>query len=210
MADEDQTQTPPQGEPEASAKTADFTIQNMQFTASTPYIAGHVLNEAEAASLNQTRIENLRNNFAGTIKAKLAEMAKETPPRTEFTEEETEKLKETFAEYEASYEFQGKRSSRAPVDPVKREANKMAREAITAALKTKNLTPSQLVEGQMDKLVATYLERNPSVLDEAKRRVETVKSLAGDALDGVDLTGMEKPPATPAPVPPEEPSAPAT
>lgn len=176
-----------------AAKSADFTIQNLEFSASLPYAAGHVLNAAEAATLNQTRIENLRNNFASTIKAKIAEIGKETPPREELSEEEKSELQAQFAEYEASYEFQGKRSTRTPVDPVKREATKMAREAITAALKEKNLTPSQLVEGKMDELIGQYLEKNPQVTEEAKRRVETVKSLAGDALDGIDLSGAEKP-----------------
>lgn len=190
---------------EAPAKTKEITIQNIPFTVNMPYAAGHVLNAAEADSLNQTRAENLRNNFASTIKAKLDELKKETPAREELDEAELEALRTQFDTYEASYEFQGRRAGRAPLDPVKREATKMARETITAALKAKNLTPAQLVEGKMDELIQKYLEGHPEVTDEAKRRVEAVKSLATDALDGVDLEGAEKPAATPAEVAPSPP-----
>lgn len=168
-------------------KRLDFTIQNIGFSAEAIYAPGHQLNEAEANVLNQTRVENLRNNFAGVIKGKLAELAKETPPRSELTEEEIENLRSQFAEYESSYEFQGRRATRVPVDPVKREATKMAREAIIAALKKKGLTPGELVEGKMEELISGYLGAHPEVTDEAKRRVEAVKSLAEGAGEEINL-----------------------
>ena len=171
----------------------EITVQNIGFTISAPYAEGHVLTKAEAGVLNQTRAENLRNNFAGVIKKKLEEIGKEEPPRSELSDDELGTLRAQFEEYESTYEFQGKRSTRAPVDPVRREAVKIARETITAALKKKNLTPSQLVEGKMDQLINDYLSANPSVMDEAKARVEKVKAEAADALAGVDLDGAIKP-----------------
>lgn len=186
MSQEGQSQEAPQG-------TMEITVQNIGFTISAPYAEGHVLTKAEAGVLNQTRAENLRNNFAGVIKKKLEEIGKEEPPRSELSDDELGTLRAQFEEYESTYEFQGKRSTRAPVDPVRREAVKIARETITAALKKKNLTPSQLVEGKMDQLINDYLSANPSVMDEAKARVEKVKAEAADALAGVDLDGAIKP-----------------
>lgn len=195
MADQDETSAPA-----AEAKKLPITIQNLQFEASAPYAAGHAINENEATALNQTRVENLRNNFAGTIKAKLEEISKEDPARTELSAEEIDELKEKFAEYDAEYTFQGKRiGTRAPVDPVAREANKMAKETITAALKAKNIDPKNLVEGRLESLIKEYLDKNPQVTEEAKARVAAVKTLAADALEGIDLTGATKPEAPEAP-----------
>lgn len=170
----------------------DFTIQNIPFEAAAPYAEGHVLSKQEAAVLNQTRVENLRNNFAGVIKKKLEALSKEEPPRTELSDDEIAGLKEEFASYEDSYEFQGKRTSRAPVDPVKREAVRMAKDTITAALRGKGIEPKNLVEGKMEELISGYLDKNPQVLEEAKARVEAAKALANDALAGIDLEGAVK------------------
>lgn len=182
-----------QGEAPQGAKI-EFTIQNIPFEAAAPYAEGHVMSKQEAAVLNQTRVENLRNNFAGVIKKKIEAIAKEEPPRTELSEDEIAALKEEFASYEDSYEFQGKRTSRAPVDPVKREAVRMAKDTITTALRGKGIDPKNLVEGKMEELISGYLEKNPQVLEEAKARVEAAKALANDALDGITLEGIEKEP----------------
>ena len=44
------------------------TIGGEQFTVALPYVAGHVINEGEASALNQTLIENARNNLSGRVK----------------------------------------------------------------------------------------------------------------------------------------------
>ena len=40
-----------------------ISISGQAFDVSTPYAAGHTLTEAEAKVLNQTRAENIGNNF---------------------------------------------------------------------------------------------------------------------------------------------------
>lgn len=177
---------------EAPTGKMSLTIQNIAFECAAPYSEGHVMTKAEAAVLNQTRAENLRNNFAGVIRKKMDELSKEEPPRTELSEEELSSLAEQFSAYEDSYEFQGKRTARAPVDPVKREANRIAKDAITAALSAKGITVKQLVEGKMEELISQYLDRNPSVLEEAKARVAASKAAAESALGGVDLDELVK------------------
>lgn len=181
----------------------DLTIQGIQFECAAPYAEGHVLTKAESGVLNQTRAENLRNNFAGVIRKKLEELEKETPPRKEFNTEELSNLAEQFSAYEETYEFQGKRTSRAPVDPVKREANRIARSAITAALEAKNITVKSLVDGKMEELISQYLDRNPSVMDEARDRIAAAKAAAESALgDDFNVAEAVKPE-------PEAPAAPA-
>lgn len=181
--------------PGSSVPTDDVSIQGLDFTYTTPYAEGSVLTKAEASQLNQVRGENLRNNFASKIKAKRAEIEKERGEGAEFSEEEVEAFKTAFAEYDASYVFSGIRQARGPVDPVKAKARKMAKETIEAALRAKNIKPSDLAEGKMDELIEKYLGSHPEVLEEAKAQVEKLKSAASDALGGVDLDELKAAPA---------------
>jgi hypothetical protein len=85
------------------AAPVSLTIAGSVFTVTPRYHAGHVLNEAEASALEQTRRENLRNNLAG---------------KEGLTQEDVD-------EYAASYEF-GVRGA-ITVDPVEKMAMALAR-----------------------------------------------------------------------------------
>lgn len=176
----------------ASIPTGDIIVKGISFVYSTPYAAGHSLTEGEAHQLNQVRGENLRNNFASKVKAKLDEAEKEG---RSLTDEETAALQAEFATYDSQYAFTGKRIARGPQDPVKAKARKMARETIEAALRGKNIKPSDLADGKMDELIDQYLDRNPQVMEQAKAQVEAVKAAASEALGGVDLESLTQAPA---------------
>ena len=154
-------------------------IQGVEFTASSPYEDGHTLNAAEAAVLNQTRAENLRNNFATQVKA-----AKETHGET-LPDNVMADLQAAFTAYDESYEFHGRRVSRATVDPVRKEALKIARAVVMEALRSKKYDIKTLPEGKMDELIESVLTKQPQITEEAKRRVEAKKSIATDALEGL-------------------------
>ena len=88
---------------------------------------GATMTEGHVASLQQTRRENLRNNFAKNVK-KAKENGGVTP-----------EVHAAFAEYAARYEF-GVRQPGAPRvtrDPIEREAFKLIRSAISAAYRAK-------------------------------------------------------------------------
>jgi hypothetical protein len=90
-------------------------------------IPGAVLTEGMVATLQQTRRENLRNNFAKKVKEAKANGGV------------TPEVHQAFADYAAKYEF-GVRQPGAPRvvrDPVEREAMKLIRSAITAAYRAK-------------------------------------------------------------------------
>lgn len=103
-------------------------IADVEFTAPFKYSAGHVLTEIEAKVLNQTRFENLRNNFASTVKASL-EGKEGAVPQSE--------LQAKFAEYEAQYEFSqpGTGGTKAALDPVEREAVSIATDILKEKFK---------------------------------------------------------------------------
>lgn len=107
--------------PEAKAKL----IAGEQFTISQPYAEGHVLTAAEARSLNQTRSENIGNNLRKAI---------EEAKKAGKSADEMAKL---VSEYDTAYSFAMPGAGGTPriVDPIEREARKLAREVVGARLK---------------------------------------------------------------------------
>lgn len=172
----------------SAPKTDTITIQGMDFTYTTPYAHGpHTLTEGEANTLNQTRGENMRNNFASKVKAAKAKAEEARGEGAELSEDEISSLQSEFATYDSEYVFSGVRQRRAPVDPVAKRAQKLARELIEAALRGKGYKPSELPEGKMDELIEGYVASHPEVVEEAKAQIERTKELAGAALEGLDL-----------------------
>lgn len=170
-------------------------IQGIAFAFTPRYSEGHVLTEEEAKVLNQTLGENLRNNFATRIRAKEAEIAKAAAANSEpargFTAEEIAQFKADFAAYEAEYTFRAPRVGSGPADPVQREANRIAKSIVLAALSARKIEVKSLGEGKMDELVARVIATKPEVMDEARRRVAAIQE-AGDDILGDALT---QPPA---------------
>lgn len=163
----------------SEASNQNVKIQGVEFVAPAPYEEGHTLNTAEAAVLNQTLAENLRNNFAAQVKA-AKEQHGENLPDSVLAE-----LQVAFSKYADDYEFHGRRVSRAPVDPVRKEALKMARAIVMGALRANKIDTKSLPEGKVEELVEAVLAKKPEIMDEAKRRVESAKSIASDALEGL-------------------------
>lgn len=152
-----------------------LTIQGLTFSVEPRYSEGHVLSEVEANVLNQTLAENLRNNFAAHIKRK----------KEAGEELDNAALQSEFADYAAEYVFNGKRTARVVVDPVDREARKMASQCIREALRKRGMDPKTLEEGKMDEMVDGLLAKRPEIREEAQRRINAAKNVAADALDGI-------------------------
>ena len=88
-------------------------------------------------SLNQVRAENVRNNCAKKVKTATADLAE----GAEITSEAMAALSAEVAAYDSAYVFNMATVSAAArvVDPVEREAIKLARANVTALLKEKGL-----------------------------------------------------------------------
>jgi hypothetical protein len=164
-----------------------FTIQGLQFSTAAKYAEGHALTAAEAAALNQTRIENLRNNFASEIKAKIEEAGVETGDQ--LSQEIQDELQASFETFAAEYEFSERKagSPRQAMDPVAREANRIATQMLLEHLKAKNIKRADLDEGVFDGWVKQVLDKKPEITAEAKRRVEEASKVAKDSLAELDL-----------------------
>lgn len=155
--------------------TQTITIEGISFTAPAPYEEGHVLKPNEASALNQTFSENLRNNFAKRVK-----LAKADGASQEVLDAATQTA---FDAYAATYEFGVRKASgdpSLPKDPVLRVAHSIARDKIRALAKQKGhkLSPEQIA-----KLIPQLMDRNPAIMEEARRQVEAEKEISIEELD---------------------------
>ena len=102
--------------------TKTINISGNAVTVSAPYTAGYTINEAEARALNQTRAENIGNNFRKAIKEAT-------------TDEALQKVLAELTAYDQKYNF-SMTVARTPADPIEAEAERVAKEYVLAKVKT--------------------------------------------------------------------------
>lgn len=158
-------------------------IAGVIFSAPAPFQAGHILSHDEAGVLNQTLAENLRNNFSRTVETAKEEAVKARGEGAALEQHELDKLALTFAGYAESYKFGVRRVASMAVDPVEREARKIARAAIEAKLRENNV--EKPAKERMEELVTQLIGKRPEITAEAKRRVDAVKAAASVSLDDI-------------------------
>jgi len=159
-----------------------ITIQGVEFNVTQPYAEGHVVTEAEAKALNQTRSENVRNNMAKQVKDAKAEHGDVLP------EDVLTSLGQAVSEYDKSYVFTlasvgGGRKSR---DPIEIEATKIARAAIMGKLKEQGKKVADVDKDALAAKIAEIAEM-PAVIKAAKKAVADRNNMAADALDNLEL-----------------------
>jgi hypothetical protein len=174
----------PQTEAQASQT---IVIDNLSFSAPAPYVEGDQINVAEAGALNQVFAENIRNNFRRRVAdaKEAAKTAAEAAGQTfdgSLSEEAIAKLTSDFAEYAAKYEFAGKRGPRISLDPVTKEAMKIAKDKIKAKMIELGKDMKSLTSDALDSLAKDLLAKKPEYMELAKVRIEQLKSLAADIL----------------------------
>ena len=183
--------------PETRATQATITIQGHEFTIALPYAAGHVLTENEANALNQVRLENIRNNSAAKIKAAAKSAEPEIKPEdvdldgtTVGEGENAMSLRASIEAYAEAYEFGARQAgTRAePVDPVQREALRIAREAVLGALKAKGTKRKDVADDAFEAAVERYAARD-EVQKEAQRRVKARDKIGTEEVDDI-LAGI--------------------
>lgn len=163
------------------------TINGLQFEISEPYSEGHTITAIEARVLNQTRSENIGNNLRAKIK--------------ELQEDESKSDQDIYdlvADLDGRYEFTaaGVSASR-KLDPVEKEAVKIARELLKAHLaadgRKLTVAPEGLTDEEWDDKVAAEVERIAAleeVVKAAKKNVDAKNKQAStlaDALGGLNV-----------------------
>lgn len=148
--------------PEAKAKI----IAGEKFEVSQPYEEGHTLSIIEAKVLNQVRSENIANNMRAAVKEAIFDG---TLPA----------FKKDLAAYDAAYEFSTPSSGggRTTMDPVEREARKLAREAIKNKLAAEGRKIGEVDKEKLAEVVE-QVAMNEEILKAAKKIVNDRQKLA--------------------------------
>lgn len=153
-------------------------IDGEGFEVSTPYVAGHAITEIEAKVLNQTRAENIGNNFRKAVKSAKS-------PEGQAKGESIEAVRGLLAKYDAEYTFTAGGVARVPIDPIEKEARSIARDAIKAKFKKDGKDIKALPEGKLDELIDKVAVQD-NVIKLAKERVKAKAKVADLDLGGVD------------------------
>jgi hypothetical protein len=145
-----------------------YTIAGESFNVPLPYAVGHALTEGEANALNQTWAENIRNNLAGKIK--------EAKEAGSF---DAEVFQGTVDDYADGYEFGVRTGGGRTGDPVMAEALTIARDLVRKAIvKQGKYKLADVKAAQITSLAKGLIEKNPTILETAKARVEEVRAIA--------------------------------
>ena len=152
-----------------------ISIYGNEIPVSAPYAEGQTITAIEAKVLNQTRAENIANNFRKSVKDAMDK--KDDPAAL------TAVLAE-IAKYDAEYSFTAGGIARTPIDPVEREATAIARQVIKTTAKEKNIKfediPTDKYDAMLERLV-----KSEDVVKRAKARVkakEAEKAAGKDAI----------------------------
>ena len=157
--------------PEAKMKI----IAGEKFEVSQPYEEGHTLTIIEAKVLNQVRSENIANNMRKGVKEAVA-----NDTLKEFTKE--------LIKYDNVYEFAmpSAGGGRKTMDPVEREARKLAREAIKSKLLEQGRKIGEVDKEKLAELVET-VAANDDILKAAKKICSDRKKLVDATVDALNI-----------------------
>lgn len=157
-----------------------ITISGHVFNVDNRYEEGHELTANEAAALNQTYHENLRNNFA-----KKVEEQKNGADRIE-DQRVLANLQDQLDKYAAEYEFGVRTAGGYTRDPVMAEAMKMAKDRALESMRKKGIKRKDVEASAITERAKKILAKNPSIMDLARERVSQLQAMATADLDDED------------------------
>ncbi len=161
------------------------SLAGIAFQMPAPYAAGHPLTEGEASQMNQVFAENVGNNLRKKVEAGVAV---EGADAREFSPEELQALVD---EYVATYEpgVRSRGEGRVAIDPVEREALKLAKEKAIAMLREAGHNPKDYdIEPIRD---AIFEQNSEILLKEAKRLIKAREDAKGKGdMAGIDLASL--------------------
>lgn len=145
----------------------EITIAGQPFKVPQPFSEGDVCDEGMANTLNQTLSENLRNNFAGNVKA--AVDALEDGETLDL-----DALQADLDEYFDGYDFGARTGGGRTGDPVRTLARKMVRAKLEKQLKKqgRNFREEYPTAAEYNPVLDAVIERNPQVMEKAREIIE--------------------------------------
>lgn len=165
--------------------TTTITIQGYDFTVPMRYAEGHMLKANEAKALNQTFHENLRNNFASAVKAKVKEVWGDPAPESAILEDHmVGELQSALDDLADKYEFAVRSGGGAvPRDPIAAEAFKIALTAIKDSIRANGGSPKDYDSDALADAARKLVEDDPEYLEAAGQIVARRQALAAKAIN---------------------------
>ena len=139
-------------------------------TVAQPYKEGYVLTAAEAEKLNQVFADSIRTS----LMSKLKKLDNDSVDHAE--------VEAQFQQFANNYGF-SIRTPKNAADPIAKEANKIAKEQVFAAIRKKGGNPADYSAEQIAEYVTKVLQHKPEIREEAARRIDSSRKIAGDLLD---------------------------
>lgn len=155
-------------------KMQSITIQGSQFTIPAPFLAGHALNENEAAAMNQLFAENIRNNFAGFMK-KAKDKGEPIPGQDELHK------------YAETYKFGVRQASGPRRDPVEKAMYELADKRVRALLASKQIPLKSVSDEKFDELVEKVIAKYGDELRSDAEKIVALQKQSADAVADLDV-----------------------
>ena len=177
------------GIPLEGAERQSITVKGIGLQVPVPYKEGHPLRSNEASVLNQTYAENLRNNLAKTV-AKAISDANDDPTRVDI-----KALQVVVDKYVPEYDFGVRRlGAGTPVDPVEREALRLAKEQVREAYKAKGFSIRDVGADVINEKAAEAVEKYPQFKQLAAQNVKAKAKIGAEVLGDLkpDSSGDDK------------------
>ncbi len=151
-------------------------INGYTFELTSPYAEGSVLTSGEAKAFNNLRAENIQNNF----RSKVNEAVSGLPTGELLSASALAELQAGLSAYDLAYKFNEKQA-RSRVGDIEAEARAIARERTLAQAAQDGLTLTEAILAQ----VVSEMEKIPSVLDEARLRVQAKRSALSAGMESL-------------------------
>jgi hypothetical protein len=161
----------------SEAPSHNITIQGLVYPVRQIFDEGHVLTAVEASVMNQTRDENLRNNYAAKIKVVMKEENVEAI--SDLSDAGKSTLTEKFPAFEEGYEF-GSRGGAREVDPIRKQAMLFATQEVKKALSKKGHKISEVGADKIREMADSAVEKYPKFMEKAKAAVAARDEAAKD------------------------------
>lgn len=154
----------------------EITIAGQTFLVTPQYEDGDTINANEAAALNQTLFENLRNNFASKVKEGIAAGLDHAV------------LQQQLDTYEEAYSFGVRSGGGGRRDPVRTEAIAIALDMVKNKLRETGRKLADYSAKQLTDLAKQVVDsgKYPQIMEQAKDRVEQAKAAAAEVASDLD------------------------
>ena len=150
------------------------TFNGIRLACPLPYAEGHSLTANEAVTLNQTYVENIRNNCHNAI----GEMVDAAGSLESVDPKAAQKL---IDDYCAKYEFHERKGGGfRSADPVESAAMELARGKVRDAIVKKGIKLKDVPAAKVTELARDAIAKNPAFLERAKSIVAARQKAADE------------------------------